>query len=423
MNDQKLESLLLGARDIPKTHGVFTRSVMRQIEADATFIRHIRTTSKQPKRSLRMKLRTLHGAGLVIAIIAALTLLSGIVYAGVRFAPDLIQLFDKKINEQGRVEYSVPAFAKCGDNLGTTSDTFAVRPAANVSDEEVKKILQAKCELEGVDKFARDQWPTYGEHKKWHDGDTIYYTRPDILGTVKHISNHALEIEYSGGLTETKKYYTFQNQDLQAFARNEQVPLKDIKPGDFVFVIERVAETYHEKFTNGTTPNPHGVGAVAVVKMTLPSAYYGEKQKYIYEVQPCMQNPGETCPKEYQSGIDVFPRGSEGATNPSLRRDVDSSTGREINGVIASILPDRFILKSNKGHLFTVHLSKQIIDNYNRDVAPIYQQNGRFELSKVSMRPGSWISIDYWQQASDNPRDILLSDIFKVYLLTDLPSK
>lgn len=423
MNNKKLESLLLAARSVPKKHSYFTRSVMRQIKSDATFGRQVRTTSKQPKWSLRMKLRALHGTGLVIAIIAAVALLSGVVYASVRFAPDLIQLFDKKINEQGRVEYVVPSFAECQNDLGPKTDTFAVRPTVSADDEEVKKILQAKCELEGVGTFASDQWPTYGEHKQWRDGDTIYYTRPDILGTVKRISNHALEIQYSGGLTATKKYSTFQNQDLQAFTRNQQVSLKDIKPGDFVFVIERVAETYHEKFVDGKASDPHGVGAVAVVKMTLPAAYYGEKQKHIYEVQPCMQNPGETCPKEYQSGIDVFPRGSEGATNPSLRKDTDLTNSREINGVVTEILPDRFILKSNKGNLFTVHLPKQIIDSYNSDVAPIYQQNGRFELSRVSLHPGSWVSINYQQQADDNPRGILLSDIFKIYLLTDLPSK
>lgn len=422
MNQKKLESLLLGARTMPKKHSAFTQTVMQEIRASATFDKLIRTTSKQPKWSLRMKLRTLHGSGLAAAILITLVLLSGAVYASVRFAPDFIQLLNKKTNEQGRVEYTVPSFAQCQNDSETKIDTFAVRPTANLSDDEVKKILQAKCELDSIDTFARNEWPTRGQHTQWQDGDTIYYARPDVFGTVQSISGTGLEITYDGGQAPTKRYSTFQGQKLEAFNRNKQTDIQNIHPGDLVFVIERIAETYHTNVV-GATPDSHSVGIIAVVKMTLPKDYYGAKQNNVYEVTACLNNPGETCPKEQQASIDVFPRGSEGATNPYLRQDTSATETREINGVVTTISPDQLTLKSNKGNTFTLHVSRQIIDGYNTNAAPLYTQNGKFTADAVSIHVGSWISITYQQQPNDNPRDILLSDIFKAYLLTDLGSK
>lgn len=424
MKDNRLESLLLGAR-LDHGHSSFTKIVMRQIKSDATFARHIRSISKQPKRSLFMKLRALHGASLMIAVVAAAVIFSGIVYASVRFAPDFIQLFDKKINEQGRIEYNVPAFAECQDQYVPKHEAFAVKPTVQLDDAEVKKILQAKCELMSINKFSSDTWPTYGDRKEWRDGDTIYYTRPDILGSVKSIGEREISIENFGGVESTAKYATFQNQPLQAFERNRPITLGEIRSGDFVFVIERVGEKYFSKpLMTDQHPAPRDLGAVAVVKMSFPREYYHEKQAFIYEIEPCHNNIGETCPKEYQASVDVFPRGSEGATNPSLRTDNESSLlSRTINGAVIDIQNDRLVLKSNKGNNFTVWLPKQLIDSYNTDISSIYRQGDRIDASRVVLREGSWISIIYQQQPKDNARDIQLKDIFKVYLLTDLRTK
>src|SRR5687768_15833961 len=98
MTNKKLESLLLGARQASGRQSAFTSQVMAKIRSNATFTNGFRTTGKQPKWSLLMKFRALHGMGLVVAILFIMTLLTGVVYAGIRFAPDLIQLFDKRIN-------------------------------------------------------------------------------------------------------------------------------------------------------------------------------------------------------------------------------------------------------------------------------------------------------------------------------------
>ena len=379
-----------------------------------------------------MKLRTLHGTGLVITILAVTVLLTGVVYAGIRFAPDFIQLLNKRTNEQGHTEYTVPSYAQCQDTNTFKLDTFAVKPGANINDDEVRKIVQARCELEAINQFASTTWPTYGQSKEWRDGDTIYYTRPNIQGTVANIDKNKVSLVFGD---QTWAYQTFENKDLIAYSHGKQIPAADIKPGDFVFVIERVAETY---FANpmqrgsatkqdGATyitnyDQPKSLGAVAIVKMSQPKEYYRQKQSLIYEVQPCSGNPGETCPKEFQVGIDVFPRGSEGATNPHLRSR-DSAVMREINGTVTTIGADAVTITSNKGNVFTLHLTKAEIDSFNTNTAPIHQENGRFPLDKVSIHPGSWLSVTYLQTPQDNPRDIQLEDIFKVYLQADIQIK
>lgn len=422
MNTTKLETMLLGARPTSKKANQFTQAVMRQIQDDATFSKQLRTTSKQSKRSLLMKLRTLHGVSLGVALVITATLLTGVVYAGIRFAPDLIQLLDKRTNEQGRIEYSVPAFASCQSDSQPKADTFAVKPNATMGDEEIKKIIQAKCELQNINNFASQTWPTYGQHKQWRTGDTIYYTRPDILGTIKSVDKHKLIIEY-GSLKDTKTYQTFEGKDLLAFYRNQKVSLDSVKPGDFVFTIERVSETYHASLNEKTNPNPKAVGIVAIVKMTLPQDYYGAKQDTIYEIQPCMNNSGETCPKEYPGGIDVFPRGSEAAVNPDLTPATATTILRDINGVVTDISGDAVTIKSNKGNAFTIHIDRQIIDSYNQDAPKLHSPKNDSEQAKVTLHPGSWVSVTYLQEANSDPRTISQAHIFKLFLLIDLSPK
>ncbi|MET0779341.1 MAG: hypothetical protein ABWY71_00750, partial [Candidatus Saccharimonadales bacterium] len=326
-----------------------------------------------------MKIRTLHGVSLGLAIVTAVVLLASVAYASVRFAPDLIEILGKKTNDQGRLEYSVPSFADCAStNGGPKLDTFEVKPTAKLSDEDVKKTLQAKCELLGIDKFASDTWPTYGQHAKWQDGDDIFYTRPDILGVVQKIDKHGVTISYdSGAPANAKTYKTFQNKDLQAYVRNQRTGLGNIKHGDLVFAIERVSEKYyqHPPFSEPNAEGiqyyqgsqPHALGIVAVVKMTLPPQYYYGMQQYVREVRPCQNNPGERCSNgPGGSSIDVFPReGGEGARNPDLRATNDSTTWRDINGIITAIDADKFTIRSGSGAIYRVYLEKAVIDTYN----------------------------------------------------------
>lgn len=434
MNNMQLEKLLLGARPHYEEWSPLTQSVIRQIKQRAALTNQLHPTNKEPRKSMFIKLRALHGTGLAVAAIATIMLVSGVAYAAAQFLPDLIRVINKGVNSIGRIEYTAPAFGDCYGPGDLKTDVFEVLPTAKISDEDVEKTLRAKCELMGIDKFTSDKWPTYGQHKKWKEGDTIYYTRPDILGTVVSVNKHKLVIRLTEGLESTKTYTTFEGHALQAFSRGQRIDVSTIKPGDFVFSLVRVSETYRAPQTlykadnvsyvsqPNNSPKPRGL--VAVVKMSLPERYYTSMQQYIYEVKPCFGNPDERCTNgPIGPSIDVFPReGGEGASNPYVRTDTTGLVGREVNGILTAITVDSLTIKASSGALYTVRIPKSWIDAYNTTYAPAYDSFSPHPTA-VRVHVGSWIGVLYRQKSEEDRAHIALPDIIKITLLTDIAVK
>src|SRR3982751_5052789 len=151
MKDSRLESLLLGAR--PQVEGKYsdrTIEIMAHVKRYVTIDKQ-RVHDNRPHRSILRQLRTMHGVGLAITVLVTLLLLTSAAYASVRFVPELIKVIDKRLNNSGGLDYSVPAFADCYAPGQLKMDTFEVSPAAGLSDEDVEKTLRAKCELMGMD--------------------------------------------------------------------------------------------------------------------------------------------------------------------------------------------------------------------------------------------------------------------------------
>lgn len=429
MNDMRLEQLLLSARPPAKEWSPLTQSIMEQIKRHTAVNRHLHATGKQSRKGLLSRLRALHGTSLLLAIITSIILLTGAAYAATRFLPDLIKVINKGVNGIGRIEYKASAFADCYNPGEIKADVFEVLPTAGFSDEDVEKTLRAKCELMGMDTFASDTWPTYGENREWRDGDTIYYTRPDILGTVVSVSKDSLVLQYDGGSEPTKTHATFDGQELRAFSHGQRIDVQSIQPGDFVFSIVRASETYNAPKPHTTqdgvsfaTPSdsPKVRGVIAVVKMSLPKQYYTSMQQHVYEVKPCLGNPNERCTNgPIGPSIDVFPReGGEGARNPHARTD-KGLEGREINGTITEITTKSLTIKASSGGLYTVQIDKSSIDTYNTAYAPGYDRLSR-DPKAVRVAVGSWISVLYEQKTQESRTGIALPDIIRISLLTDI---
>lgn len=438
MNDAKLEALLLGAR--PSTHGQYTqltRRVMDDIKQRGVLESQL-SVRKRPARKLFVRLRALHGAGLAMAILVSVALLGGVAYASVRFVPDFIRILDKKLNSIGRIEYSAPGFADCYEPGRPSLNTFEVKPSAGLSDADVEKTLRAKCELMGRDTFANDTWPTYGERAGWKTGDTIFYARPDRIGRVQQITEQSVTLEYGNG-EESKTYTTFERKQLEAYARGEKVSWRAIKPGDVVFNVVRVSETYIEagdrdSWTQDDTTymppsdaQPKVRGVVAVVRLALPERYYTELQKHVYEVQPCVGNTDERCPSGGGVGvaIDVFPRGSEGTQNPSLsaQRVAEGQAGREIAGVVSVIQDGQFTITARSGNKYVVGMPKSVMDSYNAQDAPGYVPSLTSDIATVQFKEGSWVSLLYSQAPGADHKSIQEREVVRLMLLTDASPK
>jgi hypothetical protein len=423
MNDNQLESLLLGAR--PQSEGQYsplTKSVMSHIKQHATFAAQVRIKGKQPIRSLLMKLRRLHGIGLALAILITVAVLTGVTYASVRYLPDVINVFNKKQNSIGRIEYSAPAFADCYVQGEPKLDTFEVNPAAKLSDEDVERTLRAKCEMMGMTKFTNDTWPTYGQHKEWKDGDTIFYTRPDSMGVVESIDSHGMVLRYDNN-GATKKYTAFDNKPVQAYSRGQLVGIDDIRPGDYVFSLVRASEIYY-KNPAGKNEGPIERGLIAVVKMSQPSRYYNAMQQYVLEVQPCEGNKDERCSNgPHGPGVEVFPRLGEGGRNTYAYGRDEKVIWRNIGGTVSAIGPKAFTIKASSGAMYTVEVGSAVIDAYNNTDAPKYDQWAAPHPDKVRVHQGSWLNILYIQKPNEDRKHITIKNVLTITLITDIPAK
>lgn len=416
MNDTKLESLLLGARPYkPTEYSLATLQIMERIRSQQYLHRQLEHTST--RKSLFMRVRALHGVGLVIAIVATIVVLSGIAYASVQYLPDLIKLFGKTQNAVGRTEYSVPAFRPCYKQGDITLDKFEVAPDAHLGDGDVEKTLRAKCELLGLSKFANDTWPTHADHTKWLDGDTIYYARPDIRGTVVSRSDSEVTIQEDSGYQKT--FPLLKDHSLEVYAHGEKVAGNAAQKGDYVFAIVRATEIYHtDPFKPGAQTPPVERGLLAVVKASQPARYYGAMQQYVTEVVPCMGNPTERCSNAPDGlGFEIFPRLGEGGRPESMFTDRGATIGRTINGTVSDIGKNSLTIKASSGAIYSIGIGQMVVDSFNATISA--QDTSYGDEGAVRLQKGSWIEVRYDQTNTESPKRVANEDIVSVMLLTN----
>ena len=402
MKDYTFDAQIIAASPHSDKTNSFVKDVMRKINQQP-----LSGTLPSERRGFVSWLKHLHKPAIALAAFVAVILLGSAVYAAVHFAPALIQLLGKETNSRGATEYSVAGFADCATNRGPALQRAEIKKDANLSDDEVHKILQAKCEMLWLQDFPGKKWPTYGTNPEWKDGDTIYYTRIDMLGNYKDGNDTYANVDTGNNLI---KFTPPQGEKIRAFAAGEEIALGDIKQGDTVFTISRVSETYHDwgKLTYPKDANlidqyrqdqPKNLGLVALFKMSLPYEYYMEKQQYITEIPECFGNPGEVCPST--ASVDVYPRaGGEGAQNPYLRAYNETDVSRQISGTVTELGDDTLTLKSRSGKIYTITVGDAGFKDYNQNYTKAY--NG----IDVTLRVGSTVQVMYVQPKDADPTKV-----------------
>lgn len=392
MNDSRFDATLVAAakRRSDDTN-TFVRSTMQKIRTTATV---------EPRR--RRWILQLHRPAIALAAFVALIVLGGAVYAAVHFAPALVQLLGKQTNPRGATEYSVSGFANCAERKdGPITSRFEIKSdAPQLSDEEVQKILQAKCELKWLETFPEKHWPKQGPPSgAWKEGDHVTYSRLDMLGKLESLDATTLTINVTH--MGSKTYKTANGETIKTFTSGTEVAPNELKSGDAVFAIARYSEptsnwSFAERKGDITTlpaqpEQPKLLGLVGAFKMTLPLEYYVEKQQYITEIPECMGNEGEFCPQT--PSIDVYPRsGGEGSINP-YRAEYPNPVSREISGEVTELTDDAITLKSRSGTLYSVTVGDAGFKAYNNGFTAPYAQNDIDAHIKV----GSHVAVRYTQ--------------------------
>ncbi len=410
MKEHAFEAQIIAASPYSDKTNSFVKDVMQKITQQPTL-----------RRGFVDWFLHLHKPAIALTAFVAVLLLGGAVYAAVHFAPALIQLLGKETNSRGATEYSVAGFADCAANHTPALQRIEIKKGASLNDDEARKILQAKCEMLWLQDFPGKEWPTYGTNPEWKDGDTIYYTRIDMLGNYKDGNDTYANVDTGNNPI---KFTAPQGEKIRAFAAGEEIALSDIKPGDTVFTISRVAETYRDmnKYMSGAKDQnvhveiPHSepkvVGLVALFKMSLPYEYYMEKQHYVTEIPECFGNAGELCPST--ASVDVYPRvGGEGAQNPHLRKYLENDVSRQISGTVTELNDDTLTLKSRSGKLYTVTVGDAGFKDYNQNYTKAYGE------MDVTLRVGSTVQVMYVQPKDDDATKIRKDQVLRVILQLD----
>ena len=417
MKDHTFDARIIAAAPPSDKTNSFVKDVMKKISQQS-----LTGTLPRKRRGFVAWFTHLHKPAIALAAFVAVVLLGGAVYAAVHFAPALIQLLGKETNQRGATEYSVAGFADCAGNHTPALQRAEIKKDANLSDEEVRKILQAKCELLWLQDFPGKKWPPYGTNAEWKDGDTIYYTRIDMLGKYQDGTETYANINLGDNLV---KFTSPQGEKITAFAAGEEISLADIKPGDTVFTISRISETYRDmsKYMSGAkdTLNPRieiprsepkVIGLVALFKMSLPYEYYMEKQQFVTEVPECFGNPGELCPST--ASVDVYPRsGGEGAQNPYMRPYNETDVSRQISGTVTELSDDTLTLTSRSGKLYTITVGDAGFKDYNQNHTKAYGE------TDVTLRVGSTVQVMYVQPKDGDPTKVGKDQVRLVALQLD----
>lgn len=417
-----IEQELLAIRTRRQPNVAFVLGTMRAVRSQAAhnaFEQNLKNTDRSLHVSLFTKLKRLPAAIAIALILLTAVSLGSAVYALVRYVPNLVKITSSATTPRGTKEYWAPAFAGCTSN--GTRKFERNKDAAQLSDADVQKLIKARCEENVIESFPSHAWPTYGTHKVWKNGDTIYYARPDAIGTLQTASATSITVNESATSSQLKTYKVQPGQQITVYYDGVKVPLSSLHANDSVRIITRVSEVYTKPqrldpslSIQYTQPANHSqpvvVGVIGIIKLSQPLQYYGSMQNDLTELPPCIGNAGEYCPST--ASIDVYPReGGEGATNPSLV-DPDPSRNREISGIVTVLNSATLKLKSSSGKIYTVNVPSNGFADYNIHYAPGYGDD-------ATLRVGTTISVLYNVPAGKSAQVIAPSQIINVRLLLD----
>ncbi len=334
-------------------------------------------------------------------------------YALVRYAPDLLHITEKNTSDRNTTRYTVQGFSECDETSYQQPEEFEVNKyAPELSDEEVRKILTARCENNLIDHIVSQTWPNNEAEEHFGRPGTVAYNRADLLGIVVAISDSGYSVEMPG-LDQPRFYAKNNDVTLRVVEEGEAIMLQNdsIHVGDVVFTVVAVTELDEPL----TTKQPEVHALVGFIKLSLPIEYYREKQGLITEIYSCSGNVHKQCPQT--PSIDIYPRGeSPDPEIPYTRPEItDMNLYREIVGKVQSLSDHELYITDSSGAQYTVITPHQTIRKYNELYAPAYMEHG----TNATLAIGSTVSIRYKEVEEGDYTIIAANRILQLSLLLE----
>jgi hypothetical protein len=344
-----------------------------------TFVARRRITSinKEPMmRLIKSTSTTAAVVGLSVFAIGAST-----VALATKLDPAKLGIVNKFVNQSGHTQLDTNLSAnRCSlRHDPTLTNKYQIKKDANVSTEDAEQIITAACQQAHAAQFLGQKYPANTKPALRSDGG-IDFMENEFAYRVVSLEGRTLTLQPLH-YPQSEPAQTFDVTDQTGIYQwNERkATAAALRPGSLV-----VAATQH-RWGNGNPTKPvlHGL---YLLPATPTAEWYAQaKQTLVVPIHTCMGNSQDTC--TFTGGVDLFPAGSEGATNPAARA-LPNSEAKEIAGAITAIRPHSVDIKTSSGRSFTINYPSDPVSYFNQHLSANYN-NAKVEIGDSIM---TWYS-------------------------------
>lgn len=387
MKEISLEQRLISVNNdtTSKKKQDFTAATLKRIKQQ-TFLMKLRSsfmrkTNVIKKETFVMKLQQMPKLAAIAAGVVGMVALSGTAYAIHLLWPQPQVSTDQATqNQYGRTQL-VASFKECADR---TNSMYEIKKDSALSASEVEKVLQAKCEMESIEKWATE--------KGYLDSLSSGLSRAQSsnlsfkAATLTAIDDQTLSVsqDADGGssfkVDGTTKFYV----------AGEVTEANAIKPGDVVLYIYKEGKISH------------------LIKVDLAENYYSPAlQNQIIERKTCEGNENDTC---VDSGfIDLY----SGAGRPSLNRPDNSKVWQNIQGTLRAHTGNTLTIKTSSGRTLQLVTPSDVITVFNLEKSS--------NFNNLTVEVGDMLDIRFISTSGDVALDE--TEILSIGVMTDFIDK
>jgi|GEM_PF-977095 len=413
MKEISLEQLLMASTPKGSNNDWFVEKVMVSLkDSQSSIPSRITRTINHPRRKLLNMLCNVPKLAAILLGLLGIFAVSGTAFAVYTLWPKPeVQTNSIHQNQFGRTQI-IASLHECGGEPDTS--TYEIKKGSTLSSNEVKTILQAKCEMDDISKWAtnsgimpKEDWtktpklPVLGAQE-------VYTILSPVASKVSAITNSQLSL--TGDQYNSPKDSLTLSPDTKYIVNGDEARQGDIHTGDAVLYIQRTTEKWMQNPNdeNRLVSQVVKKDTLYVIKVDLPFEYYGPtKQNMIIQRKPCIGNEQDSC---LQGGsIDLYE--NLAVLQSRTPADVSANPLREIQAIIQSYSGTSVTAKSSSGRVFTFTLPSNIIAQFNTTRSSSYND--------IQIGAGDMIDVRYFEPASEHSLQPAQNNLESVNLVID----
>lgn len=392
------------------------------LRADEKFTEAVMNRITKPPKQTWLRTLKHSPAMLLLALAITIAIVSGTAYAVSLLWPKTMTIVTPTPNTGSHKTYSV-SFDQCGKGdaaFYSGSTNYELRKSSKLTDAEVKRAMDAGCELSAIEEWASTTWP---ENIPQIDNSTPNRETKNISVTAASdpqqlvsIDSHTMVTRLPGGVaTGTRQLPS----DVIYIADGKQTSLAAFKPGDMVtYVTQEIHDQRNDASCSPAACSSVNTREVKTIKAVVRLGYTPQDYQRLHSdfipLVAC-QNLAtkDVCPSAdsvwllYKQGEDIY----MGANR------------QEVAGKLVSHDAAKLVIKTSSGRLVTIHTDQDEIAHFNQRSKSIAIQDSRgmTDVSSIQVNEDDTLTVSYiGTQSTKAPTDIPSVDVMDIRLLIEI---